>query len=118
MKKRALVITIILFATLTAYSRNANFTGTWDTNWGKVTLLQNRKRVTGNYTGRFDGKITGIVTKKRLNFKWYQANGEWGKGYFDISSDGTAIIGQWAAGESSLYRGTWSGWKVKNFQYV
>lgn len=123
--KNALKITILLFIMLTAmattlfsYSvpvfagQEVSFTGTWKTSWGPVTLSQAGNKVSGTYTGSFSGKIEGDVEGNRLKFKWVQPNGEWGKGYFDMASDGKSFKGKWGGYESDNDGGAWDGTKI------
>jgi len=88
-----------------------SFTGTWQTNWGPVTLSQTQNNVTGTYTGGFSGDVEGKVDGKRLNFTWTQTNGEWGRGYFELANDGRSFKGRWGGGNSNNNGGSWDGTK-------
>jgi hypothetical protein len=102
------ILCVILLAAV-AVSAGPSFSGSWDTNWGRIEMTQHGNKVMGHYTGQFSGIIDGTVTGSRLNFTWSQPNGQYGKGYFDISSDGSTINGSWGVEESDSNGGSWSG---------
>lgn len=110
--KRKRVLSFILFSLLmlsVAGLQAADFSGSWDTNWGPVTIVQKGDRATGSYSGRFKGKLEGDVIQNRFNFRWFQPNGEWGRGYFILSADGGSFNGRWGGGESDSDGGAWNG---------
>ncbi len=85
-----------------------DFTGSWDTNWGTVELTQIDAKVTGSYSGPFNGTIEGDVMGSALSFKWFQPNGQWGKGVFTLGADGNSFTGSWGTGEAEP-SDDWSG---------
>jgi hypothetical protein len=98
----SMLATVILLA-------GPSFSGSWDTNWGRIEMTQKGSKVMGHYAGQFSGIIDGTVAGSRLNFTWSQPNGQYGKGYFDISPDGSTITGSWGIEESDSNGGSWSG---------
>jgi TolB-like protein len=82
------------------------WSGTWNTDWGKMTLNEQGNHVTGTYTfknGRIDGTVSGGV----LSGKWTQSNGS-GRFEFTMSDDGRTFNGIWGYGEG-LDNGIWKG---------
>ena len=109
MKKVFPIIAWIVLLTASVVWAGPDFSGSWDTNWGRIELTQRGNKVMGHYTGQYTGIIDGTVTGSRLNFTWSQSNGQYGKGYFDISPDGATISGSWGAQESDSDGGEWNG---------
>lgn len=95
-----------------------NFTGTWDTSFGKMTLTQSGKKVSGTYD-YYSGTIDGEIREDgNLYFKWTQKNPDkQGTGFFKLSSDASAFSGSWdytnASGASLGNGGGWSGKRIK-----
>lgn len=90
-----------------------SFTGSWDTAWGKVTLVQSGSAVTGDYSGQFKGKLAGDAEGNVATLTWTQTNGETGKAKFTLSADGESFAGTWGSGASASNGGVWNG-KRKN----
>jgi hypothetical protein len=109
-RKFYLLLVLVLISSLALAKQS--YTGTWQTNWGKVVLEQRGGRVTGKYIGSFNGTIEGKVVEGKLMFKWFQSNGEWGRGYFVLSKDGSKITGRWGGGESDSAGGPWTGKRI------
>jgi hypothetical protein len=87
----------------------SNFTGTWETTYGLMTLQQDGTRVKGTYV--FEGitnSIEGRVEKCKLTFR-YQEPGVRGEGYFELAADGQSFTGKWREDGTD----TWSSWKGK-----
>jgi len=89
------------------------WTGEWDTNWGRMTLTQNGRDVTGNYEhdqGKIEGKVYGNV----LFGKWgedptYSPDyNDAGLCIFSMSEDGKSFIGGWCY--KYEYPSSWSSW--------
>lgn len=69
-----------------------DFSGTWDTNWGKLVLSQKKNKVKGKYEykspqGVIEGEIEGSVTINILEFNWEESTGMSGVGYFVMHND-------------------------------
>lgn len=88
---------------------SAVFNGTWDTNFGKLTLRQNSNEVEGEYSGNSTGTIKGRVTEGRLEYSWKQTNGDWGSGVFRLFDGGRSIAGTWGKESSADGGGKWTG---------
>jgi hypothetical protein len=83
------------------------FDGTYDSNWGKITLHRNGNRVTGSYEccggGRIDGTINGNVIK----YRWTQPGGS-GYGIWVVATSGE-LIGTWGVGDDV----SGGGWNLR-----
>lgn len=81
-----------------------SFTGTWDTNYGPLTMIQKARKVTGSYYDN-KAKLEGIIEKGHLRFT-YREKGEQGEGEFKLSPDGKTFRGKYRV------RGTkeWKEW--------
>jgi len=86
-----------------------DFTGTWQTNWGPMTLHQRGNQVTGSYTHQ-GGHVSGTVSGSTLTLKWWQdGNGNSGEGTFTfVVENGRAKFkGTWR--DKNGRGGGWSG---------
>ncbi len=123
MKRKAALAFFAVFcaaALIGASPSGVNFSGTWQTQWGKLILNQSGDRVTGTYSyvggngQAINGSIEGKVKKDRLDFKWaqtptYSTPSDAGDGYFIIATDGKKIDGKWRYGYSGEWKGDWNG---------
>jgi hypothetical protein len=93
MKKCSIVAVFVLLFSCPALVWAADFTGTWDTTYGPLTMIQKGKEVTGSY---YDGKaeLQGTVAKNRLKFH-YQEQTQGGEGEFVLAEDGNSFTGKW-----------------------
>jgi hypothetical protein len=84
-----------------------NFSGEWETTWGKMTLTQKGDLVEGVYNyADHEAKLTGKVTGQRLTFKYAEPDAA-GEGHFILAADGQSFIGKWRpAGQ-----GPWGDWR-------
>ena len=94
----------------------AQWSGSWDTNWGIMTLSQSGNKVTGTYVYR-NGRISGIVSGNTLTGKWsesptYQPPEQAGDVILKLSNDGMSITGEWRYGSSGDWSGEWNGKKI------
>jgi hypothetical protein len=87
------------------------WTGTWQTTYGTVTLIQAGNIVTGSsdyYSTKIDGKIGA---DGKLNFKWSDSNKKHGEGTFELNHD--TFSGTWfyilSDGKSHGSGGMWGG---------
>jgi hypothetical protein len=86
-----------------------DFSGSWKTGWGPVTLTQSGSSVTGSYSGKFTGKLDGTANGNVAELTWTQTNGEHGKARFTLASDGDSFKGTWGANSSYTNGGSWNG---------
>ena len=99
----------------------ADWTGVWETNWGRMLIWQDGNLVRGTYDWE-DGRLTGHVEGSRLYFIWreeptYSGDIDAGPGYFDLSSDDLSFSGAWGYGETvgwqaMITAGGWDGTRV------
>jgi hypothetical protein len=88
--------TLALSAVLVfACGARADFTGTWDTNYGPVTMIQRGDRVTGTY---YDGtaSLRGRVQGCRMTLS-YRETSERGEARFELAPDGNSFTGRYRA---------------------
>ena len=90
--------------------------GTYDTNWGIMTLSQSGNKVSGTYEYQ-DGRIIGTVSGTTFTGTWsesptYQPPDQAGDVILKLSNGGTALSGQWRYGFSGVWSGDWKGIKT------
>jgi hypothetical protein len=92
----------------------ASFTGTWDTNRGKLTVVQEGCEAVGTLKGIGGGyyEFTGDVTSDTWDFEWKGPAGR-GRGYFTIDPAGGTFTGEHGDGEDNTGTGKWDGTMVK-----
>jgi hypothetical protein len=101
-----------------AILKKLNFTGTWDSSFGKMTLTQSGKNVSGTYD-YYSGEVKGeIRADGNLYFTWTQKNPDKkGTGFFTLSSDGKSFSGSWdytlSDGKPANNGGGWSGRRIQ-----
>lgn len=96
-------------------STDKDWTGTWETNYGKVVLGQTKDIVNGVYILK-EGRIEGLARDDRLSGKWSEAPSYAppdDAGEFEIQMDqsGKSFQGTWWK-LSSLNGKEWTGRKV------
>jgi hypothetical protein len=93
MKKYALPAVFVLLCGVASVRADEGFTGTWDTTYGPLTMIQKGKKGTGTY---YEGKakLQGVVEGNKLKFD-YQEQGQGGEGVFTLSDDGKSFTGKW-----------------------
>ncbi len=102
--------TLLFFTLASAQAAESPFVGTWDTDWGPLTIKVDGEKFTGEYKGpKFSGKIEGKVEDGKLKVVWKQTNAEWGSAIFKISDDGKQLLGTWGGAESAINGGKWNG---------
>lgn len=94
-------------------SVTANWSGTWKTNFGLMTLVQNGNSVTGTYAWN-GGRIIGELQGQSLIGTWSQekaAQGKltYGKFEFTLDSPGRSFTGKWCYGDQSWGDNVWNG---------
>ncbi len=104
--RRAIICIGFTLAIPSAVFAGSEFTGTWSTTYGKMTLMQTGDKVSGHYeTGTTRNHIAGTVEKNKLSFK-YQEPGAAGEGWFELSADGKSFAGKWRENGTNL----WAPW--------
>ncbi len=83
------------------------YTGIWDTNFGRVRLVQDGDAVTGTYESGGEATIQGTVTGRKLTFT-YKEEAAQGEGWFELSPDARSFDGKWRS--TSAKSSTWQNW--------
>lgn len=99
--------------------KGVTFSGTWDTNWGQMSLdqrggsVEGSFRVHGRYKGFRNGSITGTATGNVLLFRWTQVeNRQYGRGYLQMSPDRQRLEGRWGYQQDAEGGGRWWATRV------
>lgn len=83
-----------------------NFSGVYDTNWGRFFLKHRDGELDGCYdhdSGTFSGKqVDGL-----MNIEWRETGDQSGSAALAITDDGTSFSGLWY--ENAQLQGTWAG---------
>lgn len=79
--------------------------GVWQSDFGRVRLIQDGARVHGYYEGAGSATIEGKAAGRQLEFRFREANAE-GEGRFSLNDDGHAFDGEWR----SPRHPDWSRW--------
>jgi hypothetical protein len=92
---------------------NHSWTGTYETNWQTLSLLQNGNKITGQYPEWDNGKIEGDVIDGILYGYWleapsYKPPSDAGQIVFVMQEDGKGFTGWWRYGNS----GSWGLWST------
>ena len=87
-----------------------NYSGTWETNWGPLTLVEDGKKVTGKYPQK-KGKLTGAINKDGiLEGTWTQVDDpKGGKFRLALSGDKLSFVGRWSHDGGRWEAETWDG---------
>jgi hypothetical protein len=96
-------------------STDIDWTGTWETNYGKVVLQQTENIVTGVYILK-EGRIEGQASDDRLSGQWseapsYAPPNDAGEFVIHIDQSGRSFQGKWWK-LGSLDGKEWHGRKV------
>lgn len=84
----------------------ANWSGNWDTSFGKIFLKQHGQQVTGDY--KDVGTITGTIQGNTVKGTFYNKGS---KGSFEFTLQGNTFKGKWGWG-NKLDGGQWNGTKT------
>jgi hypothetical protein len=93
------------------------WSGTWDSNWGDMTLTQSGNQVTGDYT-HDTGRIVATVSGNTLRGTWseypsYAPPDDAGEFVFTLAADSQSFSGDWRYGSSGSWQmGGWTGTKT------
>lgn len=106
------MLSILLFFAIAAHTTSAAciWTGTWETNWGTMTLDQKGESLSGTYE-HDNGRITGRVVGNMIIGRWSEAPGynppdSAGDFQIVISDDCRSFDGKWKYGSR---QGSWDG---------
>ena len=106
--KIAFLFTILLTCNSALFAQNNPFTGTWNSNFGNLMLVQVGSQVAGDYStfGTIEGtynpttrQLTGTFDNQSSNIK--------GRLIFTLNTAGTAFTGKWGRDAQPL-TGTWN----------
>lgn len=93
-----------------------SWTGTWNTTYGTMTLVQAGHTVTGYYTtgNRGNSRIRGTLSGHVLTGTWDQAPShkppkDAGDIQFTIDNDGTRFTGRWRNDSTGKWHADWNG---------
>lgn len=84
--------------------------GLWETDFGRLRMIQERDRVLGFYTGAAHAELRGRASGGRLAFRYRETNAS-GEGRFTLTGDGAAFSGEWRPAEQSDFR-PWNGYRA------
>lgn len=96
----------------TATARPCNWTGTWDTAYGALTLTQSGSTLTGTYGAN---KLNATVNGSTVSGKWSTASTS-GALQFTMAAGCNAFTGTWGYGTASAGAGEWNGTRVSTKQ--
>lgn len=86
----------------------ADWAGTWETNFGTMSLTQNGTSVTGSYAYQ-SGSINGTVSGNTLTGTWVETDDR-GTFSFTLSADGKSFSGSWKETSPNPNQGgSWNG---------
>ncbi len=101
-------------AQATPQAPSRGLAGTWETNWGPLTLTATGDQVSGTY-GDGQGRIEGTLSAggRRMEGTWseppsYEPPEHAGRVVFELSDDGDSLGGYWWYGEDEE-GGEWTG---------
>ena len=78
-------------------STNGNFSGTWNTDWGELVLIQDGIDIVGNFIG---ADLSGQVTGRKFFFDWIKEDENIsGRGVLAIEKG--MLVGSWGHDDSS-----------------
>ncbi|MBN1619252.1 hypothetical protein JW890_00875 [candidate division WOR-3 bacterium] len=109
MKKPVLIIIFSIVCISLSYP--ADFSGSWETTYGKMILEQNGDAVSGGYFFSGYCKIEGrIEPGGRFRFRYTEPSAT-GEGWFELSPDGMSFSGEWRQdGTENWYE--WTGMRT------
>jgi len=100
------ICSFFLFSTA-GFCQQFSWTGTWDTTFDKLYLVQDGKDVTGYYE-HDSGKLSGSVNGNQLVGTWHESGNDTGQLRFVMSMDGKAFSGNWGEITGPL-KSPWNG---------
>lgn len=87
------------------------FTGLWSTSYGKMRLVQDKKRVTGFYQGNPISRVFGFVEQnmeknRPVLYLQYKEKSAQGLAVFELSDKGDTFFGKWQETSDKPFTGT------------
>lgn len=93
MNKKIYIILAVLISAACCFS--ADFSGNWQTTYGRMILEQSGDEVKGGYFFSGYCEISGKIDENgRFNFRYVEPSAV-GEGWFELSSGGEAFTGKW-----------------------
>ena len=91
-----------------------DFSGTWDTNRGDLTITQTDCTAEGTLAGTGGGyyKVEGAVTENTFDFSWKGPAGR-GRGYLTLDKSADTLSGELGEGDNTTGKGKWDGFRKK-----
>jgi hypothetical protein len=90
-----------------SFPAGLDFTGSWTSDRGFLTMLQDSLNVTGTYGGTA-GTVSGSISGNSVSLSWQDGSGQ-GLASFTLAADGKSFMGTYAkqgAGANSQWNGT------------
>lgn len=110
-----LFVILLISMTPSAFAEEeANFSGDWQSSFGRMRLTQKKSVVKGYYV--WDGEkglIQGKVSGQTLTFR-YKGPEDAGEGQFTLAKDGQSFQGKWRAVDANDW-GDWNGKRTAKF---
>lgn len=103
MRSGLFVLTFTSTITVAAAADPQSFVGTWQTTYGRMTLIEERGTLSGTYGGR--NGITGKQQGGKFTFTYFEPSVT-GEGEFELAADGQSFSGRWRPNG----RPNWSNW--------
>jgi hypothetical protein len=85
--------------------------GIWETDFGRVRLIEKRRQVHGIYECGGPASIEGVATGDALEFHYREPKVS-GSGRFELAEDGAAFTGRWRPRDKRKWS-SWSGQRVQ-----
>lgn len=85
-----------------------DWTGTWDTDFGLMTLQQSGNTVIGSYSYS-GGQIQGTISGNNLVGGWTETSSKTGTFDFTMATDCQSFSGKWRYGTVGDWSGDWKG---------
>lgn len=92
-----------------------DWTGTWKTNWGPITLRRTGARITGTYASEKNGRIEGTLIEggRVLVGRWYKDPGRSGRIRFTLGANGRSFRGDYGENDDEP-TSDWNGTLVSS----
>jgi hypothetical protein len=84
--------------------------GIWETDFGRVRLVESRGRVRGFYECGGPARIEGAARGDALEFRYREPKVS-GAGRFTLAADGGSFTGRWRARSETKWS-EWNGWRL------
>lgn len=106
------VAAIVVALNATTAMAQSDWTGTWDSRYGELRLVQEGERVYGDYANRgyFEGRVSENGDRLRGTFQYNNPRSK--NGYIEFVRSGASFTGGWnwaRNGVASFETGNWTG---------